>query len=285
MSKKAVKIVAKGRITIDAREESMIAEFEKRMPNGFANASGIDNDSTSNDITWEIKQLDVGDFIVHWGNKDAVLVERKTLSDLNQSISQDGRYKEQKVRIMASHYPVKIYLVEGNIFGSTATKLKPNERDRIYGAIINTTIRDKIPVLRTESIEDSYNCLIKMVKSMEEHGAKICASSTLIANVATESANTLDTWTNSVKMSKKENLTHENYYKLVLRQIPGSSEAISQAIVAVYPSLVSLISAYTVLADNTKAKTELLASLQSTSNRKIGPVVSARIYGFLMATA
>ena len=61
-----------------------------------------------------IEQLELGDIIFRINDNDEVkyIIERKSVSDLYSSIK-DGRYREQKVRLLAN-YPLSkiIYLIE-----------------------------------------------------------------------------------------------------------------------------------------------------------------------------
>ena len=59
-------------------------------------------DNSDNKLSYVKENLDLGDiqFISQETNDILILIERKTLSDLSSSIK-DGRYKEQKNRIMS----------------------------------------------------------------------------------------------------------------------------------------------------------------------------------------
>ena len=70
-------------ILIDDREKNVIPFFEK-----------IDSD-----IKYKIDRLTVGDYSVLYKDKILFIIERKTWVDLAASIK-DGRYKEQKDRMM-----------------------------------------------------------------------------------------------------------------------------------------------------------------------------------------
>ena len=49
-------------------------------------------------IEFQVMQLDIGDIQIVNDKQIVIVLERKTLSDLAQSIK-DGRYKEQKARL------------------------------------------------------------------------------------------------------------------------------------------------------------------------------------------
>ena len=77
-------------LIIDNRERDLIKWFEDH------------NDKyNENKIQFSKENLDLGDIIFKKNGKMVILIERKTFSDLSSSIK-DGRYKEQKNRILNS---------------------------------------------------------------------------------------------------------------------------------------------------------------------------------------
>ena len=80
-------------LIIDNRERDLIKWFEDH------------NDKyNENKIQFSKENLDLGDIIFKKNGKMVILIERKTFSDLSSSIK-DGRYKEQKNRILNSISP------------------------------------------------------------------------------------------------------------------------------------------------------------------------------------
>ena len=105
--------------------------------------------------------LEIGDIqIIEQENeieKLLVLIERKSYKDLSSSIK-DGRYKEQKNRILHS-IPSnirKIYLLEGN---AKEFKLP---KSVLQGTILNTILRDNLHVYFTKNINETVEW-IKMI--------------------------------------------------------------------------------------------------------------------------
>ena len=107
-------------------------------------------------IQFSKENLDLGDIIFKKNGEIIILIERKTLGDLSSSIK-DGRYKEQKIRILNSISPSvrKIYLIEGK--DMKCFKLPHNTFNSI---IIHTIIRDNIHVKRTDNLNGSGNFII-----------------------------------------------------------------------------------------------------------------------------
>ena len=70
--------------------------------------------------------------------------------------------------------------------------------------------------------------------------------------------------------------------KVQLAQIPGVSASTADIILAEYSNLVNLINTYQQISiDNLGERELLLATLQMTPKRKLGKVLSTRIYNYL----
>ena len=82
------------KILIDCREHKLCEAFKKHE-------------------CVEQKQLDIGDLQVWWNEELYLTIERKTIPDLNSSIL-DGRYREQKCRMLANSNKI-LYLLEGDL--------------------------------------------------------------------------------------------------------------------------------------------------------------------------
>jgi ERCC4-type nuclease len=105
--------------------------------------------------------LDVGDCCFYVGEELALAVERKTLPDLAASIK-DGRYREQKQRLLGAVGRDRVlYVVEG-VLPWTASSSSPSP-DRIHGikratllsCIANMTVRDGVRVVRTGGVGET----------------------------------------------------------------------------------------------------------------------------------
>tara|TARA_B110000967_G_scaffold117533_1_gene120257 strand:- start:1602 stop:2330 length:729 start_codon:yes stop_codon:yes gene_type:complete len=211
--------------------------------------------------------LDLGDIIFRNDSKDILIIERKTMGDLYSSI-QDGRYKEQKIRLM-NHYSNHqiVYIIEGTI--SCSSKFFKKAKPITDGALLNMTFRDKLNVIRTKDVSDTASILYKI-------GNKIIKNPEFFKNDSEiNKINYLDT----IKICKKDNMTPKLCNIVQLSQIPGVSKQMGEIIIEKYNSISNLIMEYTKL-DNLDDKQKLLKNIELT-NRKIGPVISKRIYEFL----
>ena len=132
-------------LIIDNRENSLIQLFEE------------------NNITIKKQNLDIGDIIIEYNDEPIIIIERKTLTDLNTSII-DGRYKEQKVRFINTNQQCKkIYLLEKTGF------IKENIYDSVK---INSIFRDDIYIYETKNVDDTFDFLNKCLKNFEKYKDK-----------------------------------------------------------------------------------------------------------------
>ena len=134
-------------IVIDSRESDLIALL-KTM--GF-------------DFTVEC--LDVGDIEVRDKSTVVYSLERKTMADWEASII-DGRYKEQKHRLLSAPYRIA-YILEGNI-----KKRKRIHDAALRGSLLNTSIRDDICIIRTSSLQDTAKLVTELVKRLSKKKIK-----------------------------------------------------------------------------------------------------------------
>ena len=107
---------------------------------------------------YTVEQLSIGDFLIKMGDSttNTIVVERKSVNDLYQSIN-DGRYKEQKARLLAN-YPLSqvIYLIEGDLSDLYSSA----HRKAVSGSIFNMQFRDKIRVVRTKDLNDTCDFIL-----------------------------------------------------------------------------------------------------------------------------
>jgi ERCC4-type nuclease len=189
---------------------------------------------------------------------------------------------------MNSDIPIKYYLVEGCIVDMpNGYKFDESDKNKLYSAIIHTTIRDQIPVLRTFNMDDTLKTIEKIMETLIQFKNKLWMTyiTNKITNGGEKSDDVID-YSKVIKVTKKDNITPEVCFLLQLRQIPGVSHNIAQEIVKVYPTMKTLINGYNSLSD-TKMKDKMLKDIVIPSesdpnkSRKIGPVVSARIASYL----
>jgi len=231
--------------------------------------------------------LPIGDIRFDIDGKPFIIIERKTAMDLHCSIEdKKNRYHDQKMRIMNSDIPIKYYLVEGSIVDMPVSyNFDEVDKNKLYSAIIHTTIRDQIPVLRTFNMDDTLIIIEKILETLIQFKNKLLHTYVINKNPNDKPTDDIIDYSKTIKMTKKDNITPEVCYLLQLRQIPGVSHASAQEIVKIYPTMKELIGAYNLLLDTSK-KEKMLQNIMIPSEttgktRKLGPAVSARIASYL----
>lgn len=218
-----------------------------------------------NNLSFSKSNLHIGDIIFSENNSEFIIIERKTISDLLSSIK-DGRYREQKLRLLQkSHQGVDVYyLIEGTIINSSKS-------DIIYSCIINTIIRDNLKIIFSRNIEETYNYLLKLSKKCVEFRDVLVKN---ISKQPSEQQSNTD-YIEVIKTEKKKNMNKENCYMAMLKQIPGVSSNIAKMIYKEHDSINILIKNY-------EKSNELLLANIIIGKRKIGKVLSKKIYDYLI---
>jgi len=221
----------------------------------------------------------------------------------------------------------------------------PNDKILLYGSIISSMFRDKIPLIRSLSLSETLDMIIRLYERMNknindffslkkvinsnhtpEHNIQNNSNVNIISNsnisiipnsnlsiidnsnvnIISNSnisiipnsnisiipnnnfaINNLDNnnlYLQSIKKNKKENITPKLWNQIILTNIPGISNTIAIKINEVYPTINSLLKAYTnCIDDDTRIK--LLANIilinTEKQKRRIGNVISKRIFEYL----
>ena len=143
-------------LIIDNREGKLIELIKSKPTDTFK-------------IPYELKSLQIGDIVISSPlNPDKTLIiERKCMTDMIASIK-DGRYKEQKVRLLAeavNNPNTKIcYLIEGNMQDLRF----PTEKTVFYGSIVSSIFRDEIPLIRTGNLHETLDIIIRIHERMSK---------------------------------------------------------------------------------------------------------------------
>ena len=187
-------------LIIDNRENKLITLFQQAA------------------IEHVVEPLDIGDILIkveYDGATHEVYIERKTLSDLDSSVK-DGRYSEQKCR-MKSNCPHCIYLIECY---ESFEKLNPICK----GSIINTLLRDKMQMIFSEDIQDTFVVVNEIHKRVVSNPEKYFS---LADNDVSK------TYLQKSLINKKKggNINKHSIYIKQLSLIPGISYVKAKAIV------------------------------------------------------
>jgi len=239
-------------LEIDYREKCLKEYFE---PKSYCN----------------IVNLTLGDIILKYDNNIILLIERKTAADLAASI-RDGRHKEQKYRLLNSDLDTKniLFLIEGELKDMKHGKV---DKKTLQGSIINTMFRDGLNIYRTENIDETIYFIKRLIdKTLKD---KKCVS-----KLINEVSDTLD-YVDTKILTKKKCLTPEVYNQFILLQIPGVSKIFVDTILDKYSSIKKIIQEYNNL-ELEKERENLFTNIElKGKKRKIGKVISKRIYEFL----
>ena len=163
--------------------------------------------------SFKVEQLDIGDIHIRHNDK-IIIIERKTVQDLRQSIG-DGRYREQKQRLMSFQTNNKstskiMYIIEG---AYKFDELNSKNSKNVTGAIINTIMRDNIHVVMLKSMEDTIVFIQELSKRLILKEDEYFSAEVIQSN-HTELL---------IHQKKKNNITHEVGFLMQLSSIPGIS--------------------------------------------------------------
>ena len=231
------------------------------------------------------QNLNLGDIILKVGDLE-LIIERKTIYDLFSSI-QDGRYKEQKYRLLKNYDKSQIvYLIE-DVSNVSKIKYLRNFTSVTQGSIVNTIFRDNIKVVRSFNLEESVDYVLNMLKKMKNN-PDFFANKTSESNQINEikKSNTNSEYVDNFKLKKSSEMTPANCALVQLSVIPGVSINMAKIIINQYGSLFKLMQAYQQIpVDNLESREQMLMNLEldikNNKKRKLGKVISQRIYQYL----
>jgi ERCC4-type nuclease len=271
------------KIIIDERETAL---YEKCY-------SIVQGNSTSIQLSKQV--LNLGDILFKTDeDKDVLLIERKSLSDLLSSIK-DGRYEEQSYRLLhSSGYPSHsiIYMIEG-MFSQLRTLI---EKKTVLSAITSLNFFKGFSVLRTCSIQETAENIVWMAEKIDRDFSKGKTPYYLhrpIENIVVNnnekdgetgnileqgSQNTPNNYCTVVKKVKKDNVTPENIGEIILCQIPGISSVTAIAIMKHFNSFLHLITEL----QNNPGCLENITIENNGKMRKINKTSIQNIQSFLM---
>jgi ERCC4-type nuclease len=224
-----------------------------------------------------VKSLDLGDFVFKLGEEAVLVIERKSLTDLYQSIT-DGRHREQKKRLFSTYPKSKIiFLIEGNIYGEDFSDKKVKI---IQSSILNTIIRDNTRIIQTMDIADTFNTLKQIYEKLLKNPEFFQTETQSGGSTITET----DDYANTIKLKKKDNMTPQLCQQLWLAQIPGMSTTFASIILEKYTSVPNLITSYNnleTIEEKKKMLVEIPITTKTGKTRKLGKVLAERIYDYI----
>jgi ERCC4-type nuclease len=249
-----------------------------------------------------------------------IVIERKTLTDLASSI-RDGRYKEQIFRLKSLNLPTRIfYILEGctinNIHYRRIQDLRKLKRighsgvsgEAAYSAFLNIQVRDNFHVLESNDMADTAVLLERLLEQVDKKYTEIIGENN-VSTVLDSIDSSNYQYCQILKTNKKDNINPQVCFINILVCIPGVSPNMASFICNKYPTMSDLIMNYLkiepdLIAEGTltveeqllidkenrrieKLRCNLLKDIEVKSteseggSRKIGPIVSKRVYQYL----
>lgn len=236
------------KIIIDNRETKLYSILTNR-----------DLDNYKDKIDIELKQLELGDIhIIPPSQSHIYIYERKTVPDLLASIN-DGRYKEQKCRLIASAHRIG-YIIEGDNLISNKHMKHQKKLTSIY---YHSLYRDNIDVLFMNSIEDTATFLLMLLTKMVDNPDKF-------NRTVGQPIEYIEYC--KIKTEKRKNIDKDTCYLLQLGQIPNISKELARRIKDIYPTLLTLINGLSTI-DDKKKQIELLTRIEGIGKKNAEKII------------
>lgn len=209
--------------------------------------------------------LPIGDIILKTDDdKDVMIIERKTYSDLFASIK-DGRYEEQSYRLLnASGFPPHsiIYLLEG-----LTSQIDSNQKKLLYSTMTSLQYFKGFSIQRTYNISDTAEWLLIVADKIERNFNKgiipyyltspfqriFCNTNEVKESIEENKTVSNENYCNYVKKTKKDNINPGNIGEILLSQIPNISSTTAIAIMnnfENFPDLLNKLQQDSSLLDN-----------------------------------
>ncbi|XP_062239425.1 crossover junction endonuclease MUS81 isoform X1 [Platichthys flesus] len=253
-----------------------------------------------NGVSFDVRKLNVGDFL--WVAREKVapvpgqlrapagrelvldyIIERKRMDDLCGSII-DGRFREQKFRLKRCGLHRPIYLVEE--CGTAASHMSLPEAT-LQQAIINTQVVDGFFVKRVQDVRESAAYLTIMTRyltKLYQDRTLICRSRELEGDEAcaeergSPSCSLISFAEFNHGAIKNKCQTVKEVFARQLMQISGLSGDKAAAILEIYSTPYSLLTAYERCASEAE-KEKLLSSIRyGKLKRNLGPALSRTVH-------
>jgi ERCC4-type nuclease len=230
-------------IIIDSREHQLYNNIIER-----------DLDKYKDNIKIEKKQLELGDIIIEF-NEIQMIFERKTMNDLLSSIN-DGRYKEQKTRLLSNYTNIN-YLIEGT---DVISSNNINKQQLLTSVYYHSIYRDNIKIFFNKNLNDTITFLLLLSTKIIDNPDNFKSSSP-------SQTTYIDTC--KIKSKKIDNIDKETCYLLQLSQIPGISKEIAKNIKDKYPSMTILLNTL----NNSPNPNKILEDIPNIGQKKANKII------------
>ncbi|KAG6679807.1 crossover junction endonuclease MUS81 isoform X2 [Carya illinoinensis] len=238
----------------DAYEVTLILDDREQFATqGSRSRRIIENICSQFRIKIEVRRLPVGDGIWiarhKYVDSEYVLdfiVERKNVDDLRCSI-RDNRYRDQKLRLLRCGLKKLIYLVEGDPNSSEAA-------ESIKTACFTTEILEGFDVQRTTGLADTLKKYGYLTQAISHY------YNSVLPEDCTKGAGVCPPYDEFVKRCQDlDKVTVSDVFAIQLMQVPQVTEDVAIAVLDLYPTLLSLARAYSLLEGDQSAQEEMLS--------------------------
>jgi len=210
-------------VLIDTRERGL-----------FEHMTEMQDAAQKNVVEIKTQVLELGDIHIVITNeksnsKRTLVYERKTLPDMVSSIT-DGRYREQKVRLLATYAQRDIaYIIEGDCMHESLSRANHS----VSSAYLNMVYRDNIHLFFTENVKETSFFILSVCSKILSTPKNYLQSPTDSKDIS------VCEYTSHIKIKSKKshNITPDNCFLLQLSQIPTISHVVAKKIAAIYPSM------------------------------------------------
>ncbi|KAL0923106.1 hypothetical protein M5K25_007151 [Dendrobium thyrsiflorum] len=251
----------------------VILILDDRENLGSRSGKIVDMIQSQFNILVEVRRLPVGDGIWIVRHKKSLteyvldfIVERKKVDDLYSSIK-DNRYRDQKLRLQRCGLRKLIYLVEGDLSTLEAA-------ESIKTACFTTEILEGFDVQRTNGFADTvrrYGFLSLSIK--QYYSAQFSTQ-----NAGSQGACPI--FNEFVKRCQDlEKITVSDVFSLQLMQVPLVTEDIALAVIDLYPTVLALARAYSLLEGDIRAQEEMLKNQNKTISSGASKNIFKLIWG------
>jgi ERCC4-type nuclease len=281
-------------IILDVREAALIEKCESLLSSSAASASSSSSSKTV--VTLSRANLPIGDVMLRDSqtNMNRLIIERKTLDDLLASIK-DGRYEEQSFRLQHNaaevhHRHHVVYLIEGVL-----SQYSADRKRTIYGAITSLNFFKGFSVIRTSSTHETAELILamaaKIYKDIHEKKKTPAYYEMIIPSDPSDPSDRRTAGAGDsgfsgggagVSKIKRENITTENIWEIMLTSIPYVSPVIAHQLMETFQTIPGLVAA---LDADASCLSNYKLRLENGKSRKLGSNVAENLRHYLCTRA
>lgn len=242
----------------------------------------------------EERQLPVGDALWVARNKYDkakewvldMVIERKSLPDLVASIKHSNRYNKQKYHMKCCGLRNLYYLIEGDI------EAWPNvtEYKLLCSAAATTEVAHEFKILRTKSVQETfwlYRSFTQLISKFYDSMAEKRFSCPDINAKSWELPFMFTEFVSKAQQASKSCMTVKDIWGCMLLKVPGLGPEGAEAIIAKYPTPLSLWKEYktqfTFLDGKERAESLLKGMKARTGGRPVSTEASRNVFTHLFA--